>query len=84
VAIKITEKQKMYVKRWLEGRDKESNCPFFPLGVPQGCNICKSYFPKIKRLDSFLTVVPSFYECPCSLYPLKTVIKRANEIVGGK
>jgi len=70
---KLTEKQKLPVKKWLDSNshDRMSLCIFNIWDWNSSCGICFSWFPKIKKMNS----------CPCKEYSLKTVIKRAKEMI---
>ncbi len=67
--IKLIREQKAEVRNWLNSDYcyKQAMCPFEFVGG----KICKSYFPKSK----------CGHMCPCSAYPLSTVIKRAKQML---
>ncbi len=64
----LTEIQKGKVNEWLK-HERIDYCPFAGEGVKTVCPICQSWFPKIGFL------------CPCHIYSLSTIIKRAKEMM---
>jgi len=74
---KIPKRAKHAVKEWLKFEDK-LDCPFhYPLYRDRSwaCkNICAIWFPRVSSISK---------DCPCQLYALKTVVKRAREMIKG-
>ncbi len=63
----LNKKQKEGVREWLKNK-QYNNCPFHI--ISEDCPICKSWFP---RSDDD--------HCPCEVYPINGVIKRAIKMV---
>jgi hypothetical protein len=70
---KLTKKEKLAIKKWLDSNshDRMSLCTFNIRDWNSSCGICFSWFPKIEKTNS----------CPCREYSLKTIIKRAKEMM---
>jgi hypothetical protein len=80
--IKLTRKEKECVREWLKDKNR-CVCPFFILVreihvgcySDKKCRVCYSYFSKVRPK------VNSYHRCPCHLYQISTVIKRAKEML---
>jgi hypothetical protein len=68
---RLTKREKLAVKKWFElsNYGRSYFCPFYNLDF--GCKICLSWFPRTDKT----------HVCPCRDYSLKTVIRRAKEMI---
>jgi len=72
----LSEGEKRAVKKWLKQPPEiqRRKCPLntsLGFGASVQCNVCFSWFPRSKKLES----------CPCTVYQLRTVKKRAREML---
>jgi hypothetical protein len=79
--IKLTKAERASVRKWLDEGITE-HCPFMntyrSLYNPKmGHRICRSWFPRC------IPAAENRYSgrCPCYVYTLETVLKRAREMV---
>jgi hypothetical protein len=61
MAIRLTESQKIYIKRWLVNGSDPAGCPF---GFRECNKLCVRLFPGLKEARSLLLTKP----CPCKVF----------------
>ena len=89
---KLTDDERAAVERWLVSKDREDECPFSDFNNESGENIyqdidrkwcyeiCGAWFPRVNNWIDETYGAPLLW-CPCHNYSMKTVAKRAREML---
>ena len=65
---------KAAIREWLTmtSEDKPGTCPFAGVRSTECCDVCQKMFPRISRESE---------SCPCHMYTLSYVVKKAKEVI---
>lgn len=68
---KLSKKAKQSVRDWLRNSSSEEKSNICPFEDDYRCIVCESWFPRCEITR----------RCPCHCYTLRTVIKKAKEML---